>query len=111
MRSTFTRCLTTYHLPPRFRCASWATRPGTSKSNFLAVIPRAGLSLGLSGGDILNICMNAIHAGSADADPAKWRVTQGALEREIETARVAKAEHEGKMRREKRVIGSGAAAS
>jgi hypothetical protein len=55
--------------------------------------------------------MNAIHAGSADADPAKWRVTQGALEREIETARVAKAEHEGKMRREKRVIGSGAAAS
>ena len=34
--------------------------------------------------------MNAIHAGSADADPAKWRVTQGMLEREIEKARVAK---------------------
>lgn len=31
----------------------------------------AGLSRGLSGGDILNICLNAIHAGSADAAPAK----------------------------------------
>ncbi len=25
----------------------------------------------LSGGDILNICLNAIHAGSRDHDPAK----------------------------------------
>jgi hypothetical protein len=54
------------------------------------------LSRGLSGGDILNICLNAIHAGSTDADPAKWRVTQGMLEREIGKARAAKVEHEGK---------------
>jgi ATP-dependent 26S proteasome regulatory subunit len=56
----------------------------------------AGLSRGLSGGDILNICLNAIHAGSADADPSKWRVTQPMLEREIARARKAKSEHSGK---------------
>lgn len=28
----------------------------------------ANLSGGLSGGDILNICMNAIHTGSTDPD-------------------------------------------
>jgi SpoVK/Ycf46/Vps4 family AAA+-type ATPase len=65
----------------------------------------AGLSRGLSGGDILNIALNAVHAGSADADPAKWKVTQAMLEREIEKLRVAKAEHSGKAKREKRVIG------
>ena len=43
----------------------------------------AGLSRGLSGGDILNICVNAIHAGSVDMDPAKWAVKQAILEREI----------------------------
>jgi hypothetical protein len=58
----------------------------------------------LSGGDILNISLNAIHAGSADADPDKWRITQGMLEREIEKARAAKAEHSGK-KGERRVIG------
>ena len=29
----------------------------------------AELSRGLSGRDILNVCVNAIHAGSVDADP------------------------------------------
>jgi len=43
----------------------------------------AGLSRGLSGGDHLNICVNAIHAGSVDSDPAKWVVTQSMLERRI----------------------------
>jgi SpoVK/Ycf46/Vps4 family AAA+-type ATPase len=47
----------------------------------------AELSRGLSGGDILNVCVNAIHAGSTDADPAKWLVTQGMLEREIAKVR------------------------
>jgi SpoVK/Ycf46/Vps4 family AAA+-type ATPase len=65
----------------------------------------AGLTRGLGGGDILNIALNAIHAGSMDADPAKWKITEVMLEREIEKARVAKAEHAGKKRREKRVIG------
>lgn len=65
----------------------------------------AAASVGLSGGDILNIALNAIHAGSVDADPAKWKVTQAMLEREIERVRKAKEEHLGKAKRERRVIG------
>jgi SpoVK/Ycf46/Vps4 family AAA+-type ATPase len=55
----------------------------------------AELSKGLSGGDILNVCVNAIHAGSVDADPAKWKVTQEMMEREIRKVRRAKKEQEG----------------
>jgi len=49
---------------------------------------------GLSGVAIL-ICINAIHAGSADADPAKWKVTQEMMEREIRKVKRAKADHSG----------------
>jgi hypothetical protein len=52
----------------------------------------AALSRGLSGGDILNVCVNAIHTGSTDVDSAKWRVTQAMLEREIAKVKKAKAE-------------------
>jgi hypothetical protein len=62
-------------------------------------------SRGLSGGDILNVCVNAIHAGSTDADPAKWRVTQEMLEREIAKAKKAKAEHSGEKGKNRRKIG------
>jgi hypothetical protein len=65
----------------------------------------AELSKGLSGGDILNVCVNAIHAGSTDADPAKWMVTQAILEREIKKVRKAKAEHSGENGKSRRVIG------
>jgi hypothetical protein len=65
----------------------------------------AALSRGLSGGDILNICVNAIHAGSTDANPARWSVTQGMLEREIAKVRKAKAEHSGENGKSRRVIG------
>jgi hypothetical protein len=65
----------------------------------------AELSKGLSGGDILNICLNAIHAGSTDADSAKWKVTQEMLEREIAKVRKAKAEHAGEKERNRRMIG------
>ena len=53
------------------------------------------LSRGLSGGYVLNVCVNAIHVRSADADPEKWLVTQVMLEREIAKVRKAKAEHSG----------------
>jgi ATP-dependent 26S proteasome regulatory subunit len=53
----------------------------------------AELSRGLSGGDILNVCVNAIHAGSTDVDSTKWMVTQAMLEREIAKVKTAKAEH------------------
>lgn len=65
----------------------------------------AGLSRGLSGGDILNICLNAIHADSGDADPAKWRVTQPMLEREIAKVKKAKAEYSGVRVKARRQVG------
>lgn len=65
----------------------------------------AELSRGLSGGDILNICVNAIHAGSTDEDPAKWKVTQEIMEEQIKKVRRAKKEHSGEGRNEGRVIG------
>jgi ATP-dependent 26S proteasome regulatory subunit len=63
------------------------------------------LSKGLSGGDILNICVNAIHAGSTDPNPERWMVTQGMLEREIAKAKKAKAEHSGEKGKSRRRIG------
>lgn len=95
---------------PRLRCTSWAVAARGGRRLFHLHHSRllAGLSRGLSGGDILNISMNAIHAGSVDADSAKWRITQGMLETEIEKVRVAKVEHSGKAKRgRRRVIGFG----
>jgi len=65
----------------------------------------AELSRGLSGGDILNVCVNAIYAGSVDVDSAKWGVTQGMIEREIAKVRKAKAEHSGEKQGSRRKIG------
>jgi ATP-dependent 26S proteasome regulatory subunit len=65
----------------------------------------AELSKGLSGGDILNVCVNAIHAGSTDADSAKWLVTQEMLQREITKVRKARAEHAGEKGKSRRRIG------
>jgi hypothetical protein len=65
----------------------------------------AELSRGLSGGDILNVCVNAFCAGSVYADSAKWAVTQGMLEREIAKVKKAKAEHSGEKEGPKRRIG------
>jgi hypothetical protein len=65
----------------------------------------AELSKGLSGGNILNGCANAIHAGSVDPNSPKWAVTQGMLDREIAKVKKAKAEHSGDRDRSKRRIG------
>jgi hypothetical protein len=65
----------------------------------------AGISRGLSGGDILNIYLNAIYAGSTDLNPEQWLVTQEMLEREIAKAKKAKAEHPGKKGKNRRRIG------
>jgi ATP-dependent 26S proteasome regulatory subunit len=62
-------------------------------------------SRGLSGGDILNVCVNAIYAGSTDPDPDRWLVTQGMIEAEIKKARKAKAEHGGERMGPRRRIG------
>jgi hypothetical protein len=65
----------------------------------------AELSKGLSGGDILNICLNSIYAGSVDPNPERWMVTQAMIEAEIAKARKAKAEHSGEKAGPKRRIG------
>ena len=52
-----------------------------------------------------NVCVCAIHAGSTDADPEKWQVTQRMLEREIAKAKKAKAEHSGEKGKNRRRIG------
>ena len=49
--------------------------------------------------------MSAVHAGSTDADPANWRVTQELLEQEIAKVRKAKAEHSGEKGKKRRMIG------
>jgi ATP-dependent 26S proteasome regulatory subunit len=60
-------------------------------------------SRGLSGGDILNICLNAIHAGSRHPDPAKWLVTEKLLLREIRRTKAAKEKHGGKAGSRRRI--------
>ena len=65
----------------------------------------ATASTGLSGGDILNVCLNAIHAGSTDDNPARWKVNEQILLREIRCARQTKAEHEGRTAKRGRAIG------
>jgi hypothetical protein len=65
----------------------------------------ASLSRGLSGGDILNVCVNAIYVGSVDSDPKKWLVTQGMLEREIGKVKRARVEHSGEKEGPRRRIG------
>lgn len=65
----------------------------------------AELSKGLSGGDVLNICLNAIYTGSTDPNPERWVVTQAMIEGEIAKARKAKAEHSGEKAGLKRRIG------
>jgi hypothetical protein len=51
------------------------------------------------------MCVNAIHAGSTDADPAKWKVKQEMLEREIPKVKKVKAEHPGEKGKSRRRIG------
>lgn len=54
---------------------------GTGGQEDFAVV--ATLSHGLSGGDILNICLNAIYAGSTAPNPERWLVMQAMIEVEI----------------------------
>jgi len=74
--------------------------PERVKANLRSLGEQSG---GLSGGDIINICLNAIHAGSRDPDPAKWMVTEEVLVREIRRARAAKEKHGGKSRSRRRI--------
>jgi hypothetical protein len=50
------------------------------------------------------MCVNAIHAGSVDADTEKWQVTQVMLEQEIAQVRKANAERSGEKGKARRKI-------
>jgi AAA+ superfamily predicted ATPase len=95
-----------FRLPNASRCRELFTlhlpNPDRVTADYAAL---ASLSRGLSGGDILNVCVNAIHAGSVDPDSAKWSVTQSMLERKIGKVKKAKAEHSGNRAGPKRTIG------
>jgi SpoVK/Ycf46/Vps4 family AAA+-type ATPase len=49
---------------------------------------------GLSGGDILNVCVNAIYAGSMSDNTDEWKVGNDILLREIEAVKTAKAKND-----------------
>jgi hypothetical protein len=49
--------------------------------------------------------LNAVYAGSTDANPERWEVTQTMIEAEIKKARKAKAEHSGENGKNRRRIG------
>jgi hypothetical protein len=53
----------------------------------------AAESKGLSGGDILNVCLNSIYAGSAAVDTREWRVTGTQLIAQIQKVKAAHADH------------------
>ena len=50
----------------------------------------AGQSKWLSGGDILNVCVNSILSGSRSEDPAEWAVTTEIVLREVYAVKEAK---------------------
>jgi len=56
----------------------------------------ASAAHGLSGGDLLNVCLNAMEAGSLDPDPAKWRVTEEMLLGQIRRVQASKRAHAGR---------------
>jgi ATP-dependent 26S proteasome regulatory subunit len=58
----------------------------------------AKASKGLSGGDILNICLNSIYAASADDNPKNWRMTEPVLLAEIAKVLDAKQQHKERPR-------------
>ena len=51
---------------------------------------------GLSGGDLLNVCLNAIEAASVDPDPQNWRVTEEMLMAQVRKVQSTKRVHSGR---------------
>jgi SpoVK/Ycf46/Vps4 family AAA+-type ATPase len=79
------RALLELHLPKRQRVRA-----------DLANVARE--ALGLSGGDLLNVCVNSMHAASTDDDSATWLITEAILLAQVEAVRHAKREHNGAKR-------------
>jgi hypothetical protein len=56
----------------------------------------ARAAVGLSGGDLFNVCVNAIHAASEDPNPDRWLMTTEILLAEVERVRAAKHQHQSR---------------
>ena len=50
---------------------------------------------GLSGADLLNVCLHAIEAASVDPDPQKWLVTEEMLMAQVRKVQSTKRVHSG----------------
>jgi hypothetical protein len=50
---------------------------------------------GLSGADLLNVCLHAIDATSTDPDPQSWRVTEEILMAQVRKVQSTKRVHSG----------------
>ena len=64
-----------------------------------ALLVRRGIAVaahGLSGGDLLNVCLNAMEAASVDPDPANWRVTEEMLIGQVRKVQASKRAHSGR---------------
>ena len=59
---------------------------------------------GFSGGDILNACLNAILAASADPIPDNWQLSEAALLAEIAKIQSGKAAHSGTAERRAAIL-------
>ena len=60
---------------------------------------------GLSGGDIKNVCLNSIYAGSVGDVPESWKITQTILLAEITKVKTSKEQHQNKRQIKHRPIG------
>ena len=68
------------------------------------ILEVAKASKGLSGGDLKNVCLNSIYAGSTHEDPEQWKITQAILVAEIEKIKEAKEKHKRQQRTERQRI-------
>ena len=59
---------------------------------------------GFSGGDILNACLNAMLAASADPNPDNWQLSEAALLAEIAKIQAGKAAHSGTAERRAAIL-------
>lgn len=76
--------------------------PAMSMTSELELDKLAELSEGLSGGDILNVCVNAIKVACLQGDdPQGWKLTQTMLLREVQRTLEAKRAHSGGRRQPK----------
>lgn len=60
---------------------------------------------GLSGGDILNICLNSMYAASVDEDSVRWVMTQEIMLSEVERVLDSKEAHSAKSKKAPRTSG------